>query len=212
MPVSISPSTPRTERPAARRVDAEDVPALAAMLARAFFDDPVAIWTCRSEQLRPRVLERFHATRMRQLLAEREIWTTPALQSAALWASPKRWRTTPRQDLEIARISLMHPRMFLRGPLIGAGFFGIERRHPHQPPHWYLAVLGTDPAAQGQGHGSAVLAPVLDQCDADGTAAYLESSKERNIDFYARHGFRVTAELRMPRGPKLWAMWRDPRG
>jgi ribosomal protein S18 acetylase RimI-like enzyme len=207
--MSISPAT----RPhlAPRRVTAEDVPALAEMLARAFFDDPVAIWTCRSDRLRPRVLERFNAARLRHLLDDREIWTTPTLASAALWAPPKRWRTTPRQDLEIARIALMHPRMFLRGPLIGAGFLGMERRHPPDPPHWYLAVLGTDPSAQGQGLGSAVLAPVLEQCDADGVGAYLESSKERNIAFYARHGFRVTAELRMPRGPKLWAMWREPR-
>jgi ribosomal protein S18 acetylase RimI-like enzyme len=197
---------------ATRRVTAEDVPELARMLARAFFDDPVAIWTCRSDRLRPRVLERFHAARLRQLLADQEIWTTQTLTSAALWAPPQRWRTTARQDLEIARISLMHPRMFVRGPLIGAGFLGMERKHPHHPSHWYLAVLGTEPAAQGQGLGSAVLAPVLEQCDADGVGAYVESSKERNIDFYARHGFRLTAELRMPRGPKLWAMWREARG
>ena len=72
-------------------------------------------------------------------------------------------------------------------------------------------MLGTEPASQGQGLGSAVLGPVLEQCDADGVGAYLESSKERNIDFYARHGFRVTDELRLLRGPRMWGMWRDPR-
>jgi len=107
---------------------------------------------------------------------------------------------------------VLHPRLLARAPLIASGLVGVERRHPHQPPHWYLAVLGTDPPAQGQGLGSAVLAPVLAQCDADGVGAYLESSKERNIAFYARHGFRVTEELRLPRGPRVWAMWRDARG
>jgi ribosomal protein S18 acetylase RimI-like enzyme len=197
--------------PAARRVTERDVPTLAQMLARSFFDDPVAIWSCPSSRLRPRVLERFHAARMRHLLASQEVWATSELSSAALWAPPKRWRTTPRQDLELARI-MAHPRLLARGPLIAAGLFGLERKHPHLPPHWYLAVLGTDPSAQGQGCGSAVLRPVLEQCDADGVGAYLESSKERNIAFYARHGFRVTAELRLPRGPLMWAMWRDARG
>jgi ribosomal protein S18 acetylase RimI-like enzyme len=87
----------------------------------------------------------------------------------------------------------------------------MERAHPRSPPHWYLAVLGTEPELQGRGLGSAVLAPVLEQADRDGVAAYLESSKESNIAFYARHGFRVSGEVRLPRGPKLWPMWRDPR-
>ncbi len=53
--------------------------------------------------------------------------------------------------------------------------------------------------------------PMLQRCDDEGVGAYLESSKERNVAFYGRHGFRVTRELRFPRGPRLWLMWRDPR-
>jgi GNAT superfamily N-acetyltransferase len=178
------------------------------MLARAFLDDPVAAWSCRPDALRPAVLERFHATRLRQLIPEGEVWTTPDLTCAALWAPPERWKTTPRQDAALARC-LLRPRLIARAPTITIGLLRVERRHPRQPPHWYLAVLGTDPAAQGRGLGSAVLRGVLEQCDADGIGAYLESSKERNIDFYARHGFRVTAELPLPRGPRIWSMWRD---
>ena len=196
--------------PAARRATAADVPALAKALARAFLDDPVAIWSCRPDALRPRMLERFHGTRLRQLLGHEEVWTDPELRGAALWAPPQQWRESPRQDLEIARC-LLHPRLIWRMPLLARGFGGMELAHPREPPHWYLAVLGTDPAAQGQGLGSAALAPVLERCDADGVGAYLESSKERNIAFYSRHGFRVTREIQLPRGPKMWAMWRDPR-
>ncbi len=193
-----------------RRASAADISTLASSLARAFLDDPVAIWSCRPDSLRPKVLERFHGTRLRQLLGRDEIWTDPELRSAALWAPPRQWRESPRQDLEIARC-LLHPRLIWRMPLLARGFGGMELAHPREPPHWYLAVLGTDPAAQGQGLGSAVLGPVLERCDADGVGAYLESSKERNIAFYARHGFRVTREIQLPRGPKMWAMWRDPR-
>ena len=87
----------------------------------------------------------------------------------------------------------------------------IERRHPAEP-HLYLSVLGTDPERQGGGIGSALLAPVLERCDAGGVAAYLESSKESNVGFYARHGFEVTERMELPDGPPLWLMWRDPRG
>ena len=54
--------------------------------------------------------------------------------------------------------------------------------------------------------------PVLELCERDGVPAYLESSKERNIDFYARFGFRVRDEVKLPAGPKMWPMWRDPAG
>ncbi|HEX3691933.1 MAG TPA: GNAT family N-acetyltransferase [Solirubrobacteraceae bacterium] len=192
-----------------RRATAADVPTLAAVLARAFLDDPVAIWSCRPDRLRPRMLERFHGTRLRQLLTHDEVWTDAEGRCAALWAPPGQWRESPRQDMEIARC-LLHPRLIWRMPLLARGFGGMELAHPREPPHWYLAVLGTDPPAQGQGLGSAALAAVLERCDADGVGAYLESSKERNIAFYARHGFRVTRELQLPRGPTMWAMWREP--
>jgi ribosomal protein S18 acetylase RimI-like enzyme len=193
-----------------RRATHADLPALAKALARAFEDDPVAAWSCKPSHLRLRTLERFNELRLRQLIAHEEIWTAPELNCAALWAPPKRWHGNPRDDLMLARC-LLHPHLAWRLPLIAAGFAGMEAAHPKGPPHWYLAVLGTDPSAQGQGLGSAAMQPVLERCDEDGVGAYLESSKERNIDFYARHGFRVTRELRLPRGPKMWAMWRDPR-
>jgi GNAT superfamily N-acetyltransferase len=181
------------------------------MLTRAFFDDPVTSWVCRPDRLRPRTLERFFGARLRQLGKHGEIWTTDELTAAAVWAPPERWRTTPGDDVELARC-LLHPRLVWRLPMVTHGLLGMERKHPHRPPHWYLAILGTDPPAQGQGLGSAMLRPALEECDRDGVPAYLESSKERNIDFYGRHGFRVTDELQLPRGPRIWPMWRDPRG
>jgi ribosomal protein S18 acetylase RimI-like enzyme len=170
----------------------------------------VARWSCPPDGLRLGMLERFNSTRLGQLLAHDEVWSTPELSCVALWAPPRRWKTSAREDMQLARC-LLHPRLIGRMPLILTGLLGMERRHPREVPHWYLAVLGTDPSAQGQGLGSAVLQPVLERCDTDGVGAYLESSKERNIDFYARHGFRVTGEIRLPRGPTMWPMWRDPR-
>ena len=193
-----------------RRAGAGDVPALAAMLARAFADDPIARWSCPRGDLRPDVLEGFHGARAHQLVRDGEVWMSADGASAALWADPGHWKTSVRDDLELAA-SMRDPRLWRRAPLVGYGLLGLEGHHPPQPPHWYLAVLGTDPAAQGRGLGSAVLAPVLEGCDRDGIDAYLVSSKERNIDFYARFGFRVTREVRLPRGPRAWLMWRDAR-
>jgi GNAT superfamily N-acetyltransferase len=199
-----------SDAPVVRRATAQDIPALARMLARAFVDDPVASWAWRPDGLRLGALERFQAIRMRQLIAGEEIWTTDDLTCAALWAPPRRWHMTLRETAMLAPCFL-HPRLFVRMPVVALGWEKLERAHPRRPPHFYLAVLGTEPGAQGRGLGSAVLGAVLEQCDRDGIGAYLESSKERNIDFYARHGFRVREELRLLRGPRMWKMWRDPR-
>jgi ribosomal protein S18 acetylase RimI-like enzyme len=196
--------------PPVRRATAADVPELARMLARAFFDDPVAEWAWRDDASRPRALERFQAIRAQQLLADQEVWTTDDHSAAALWAPPLRWKKTLLQDAAFTRCFL-HPRLIARMPLVTAGWIAMERGHPHHPAHYYLALLGTDPAQQGRGLGSALLRAVLEQCDRDGVGAFLECSKERNVDFYARHGFRVTETVRLLRGPCMWKMWREPR-
>jgi len=87
----------------------------------------------------------------------------------------------------------------------------IDSLHPREP-HWYLATLGTDPRFQGTGVGSALLASTLARVDEEGTPAYLESSKARNVPLYARFGFEVIEELRSKAGrPPMWRMWREPR-
>jgi GNAT superfamily N-acetyltransferase len=195
---------------APRRARSEELPELARMLARAFHEDPVAGWACRPDDLRTRVLERLFGMRLRDIHPQGEIWTDDDLHSVAVWAAPDQWHTTVRQDIAYAT-SLLHPRLALRMPMVITGMLGAQKLHPAEPPHWYLAILGTDPAAQGGGLGSAMMQPILEECDRDGVGAYLESSKEQNLDFYARHGFRVTSERDLPRGPRLWPMWREPR-
>ena len=71
---------------------------------------------------------------------------------------------------------------------------------------------GTAVDQQGKGVGGALMRPVLEHCDAEGIPCYLESSKERNLPFYRRHGFEVVEEVRLPDdGPLLWTMWREPK-
>jgi len=182
--------------------------ALGRALAAAFYDDPIMCWLFPSPRRRPIYAARFFELRARQLLPDEDVYTTDGILGGALWAVPDKWRVTGRAILDLLRA--IGPGLGPRLPIALAGLSRIEHRHPEEP-HYYLAVLGTVPESQGQGIGSKLLAPVLERCDRDGVGAYLESSKERNIAFYARHGFRVTDVVRMPMGPPVWLMWRDPR-
>ena len=71
-------------------------------------------------------------------------------------------------------------------------------------------MLGSDPLFQRMGAGTAVLAPVLERCDAEGLPAYLETQKEENIAYYARHRFELVQKLDVPPCPPVWTLLRNP--
>jgi GNAT superfamily N-acetyltransferase len=98
-----------------------------------------------------------------------------------------------------------------RSRLAARALAALYDHHP-QEPHWYLLYVGVTPASQGSGVGSAVMQPVLDQCDREHLPAYLEATCERNRALYRRHGFIDRDLLPLPDGgPPMYPMWRDPR-
>ncbi len=196
--------------PEVRAATAEDLPAVGRALARAFTDDPVFRHLVPSDDRWGRHAARYFQADTANRLRLGATYTTASVQGAALWAPPGRWRPTVAS---VAREAPAALRLF--GPRTVRGLrvlAQVEKAHPREPEHWYLAVLGTDPDQQGKGVGSALLAPVLDRCDAEGVPAYLESSKEANIAFYARHGFDLRDPIVIPDGPTIHPMWREPRG
>jgi GNAT superfamily N-acetyltransferase len=141
-----------------------------------------------------------------------EVYTTDDHAGAALWLPPGNDAPAPFEVICLAaRMALLFPRAgraLWRAP----GLAGFLNAHRPREPHYFLALLGTDPARQGHGIGSAMLSSQLRRCDAEGFPAYLESSNRRNLALYARHGFEVIKELRLRGdGPSTWLMWREPK-
>lgn len=82
--------------------------------------------------------------------------------------------------------------------------------HPAEP-HWYLSLMGVDPARQGTGHGSALLRHALAVCDADGMPAYLEATSPANLSLYQRHGFQTLGRIESRGSPPMFPMFREPQ-
>jgi GNAT superfamily N-acetyltransferase len=193
----------------ARQATDDDISPLAASLARAFGDDPVMTWLFGDHAGRREArLRRFFGHEAKRHRKHGEVLTTDDRVGASFWDPPDGWRTSTAELLR--SVPIIAPAVGPRIPRALRGFKLIEAAHP-RTPHWYLAVVGTDPPAQGKGVGARLLQPVLDRCDREGIGAYLESSKERNVPYYQRFGFTVTGEIPLPDGPKIWAMWRDPQ-
>jgi GNAT superfamily N-acetyltransferase len=86
----------------------------------------------------------------------------------------------------------------------------MDSSHPAEP-HWYLPMIGVDPAKQGNGYGSALLKRALERCDGEGKLAYLESSSPKSIPLYQRHGFELLGTIQVGSSPPLFPMLRKPR-
>ena len=193
------------------RADSGDAATLGAALADAFRDDPVIGWLIPFDvEDRDRRLLTFFTSMARSYLRRnKNVYAAGAALGAALWSAPGSWALPMT---EVARESAAAVRAF--GTNLGRALrvqLEVESGHPKDPSHWYLAYLGVRGDHQGQGIGAAMLREVLDDADTRGVPAYLESSNEKNLTIYERHGFRVTSSYSaLGKGPTIWRMWRDP--
>lgn len=196
------PDNGRTMATAApvRRATREDIPVLAAVLARAFAADPFFRFLAgdapeRSQRMRDgwTGILRFASAGLTQT------WTTDDLAGAAIWIPPGRG---PSSAVDQLRLVPVYGRLigWLRLRQTGSAIDALdERRRIHAPgDHYYLSALGVDPDRQGEGIGSALLGPVLAEADARGLPCYLETATGRNVLLYERHGFEVIEELVLP--------------
>jgi GNAT superfamily N-acetyltransferase len=196
-------------RPAARA----DIGGLSRTLGRAFLDDPVMSWMLPDTDLRRRKLHHLFASLTRYHHLSRggvEVaLDCDDIGAAALWDPPGQWRQTHGEQLRAMPGLLWAFGTSLRKGLAAEEL--MQRAHPEEP-HWYLAIIGSDPTVRGKGFGNALMSSRLDRCDAEHAPAYLESSNPDNVPYYERFGFEVTGELKLPDGgPSLIPMWRRPR-
>lgn len=196
----------------ARPATPADLPGIADALALSFQDDPVMTWIFGEDTERSlKHIRSFFRHEGARHLRNPYVFTTEGYDGGSYWDPPGKWKTGARDFVGMALPMLRGVNRRIPRALTGLG--RMDKVHEAQPPdHYYLAVLGTRPDRQGKGIGSELMRPVLDRCDELGIGAYLESSKERNVPFYRRHGFEVVEEIEFSKGgPTLWAMWRDPR-
>ena len=125
--------------------------------------------------------------------------------AAAFWLPPG------VEPDEGALISLLQSTVPESGQETVFGVFEEMGRFHPEVPHWYLPLIGTDPALQGRGHGSALLRHTLSSCDADRMPAYLEATSARNVPFYRRHGFEAIGTIQLGASPPITPMLRKPR-
>ena len=191
-----------------RAATLDDLSQLASVLAEAFREDPFHRWLLPTEAEWSRNSERLWKAALVPRIRDATVFTTDEIEGVALWYSPERGQASAIEAAKMVAVTL--PVLWRRFFLVARGTRQMEASHP-ESPHWYLFSLGTAPAHRGKGIGSALLEPVLDRCDSEEIPAYLESTNEKNIPLYQRHGFEIQGEIHLPKGPTIWPMLRRAR-
>lgn len=188
----------------------QEVSGVAETLAGAFFDDPVWGWAFPDPTVRKRQHEAFFRFLIGGALEHQWVWTTPAHEAATVWLPPGCPEVADADAPRLAR--LLEDLVGERAALILEVFDRFDAAHPHERDHYYLSLLGTHPDHRGGGIGMRLLRANLDQVDAAGMPAYLESTNPANVGRYESVGFFVCGSFELPAdGPSVTTMWREPR-
>ena len=192
-----------------RRATMDDLETATSIFSAAFSDDPVTSWIVRDDGRRDEGFRRLFHMEMKHLYIEPG-WTFLGDGCASAWTPPGHKSATMSFWTELSvRWTIFQATGLSRFRRAAETERAMGAAHPKEP-HAYLALLGVDPAYQGQGLGSAILAASLEQVDALGAPAYLENSNPRNTPLYLRHGFKPGDEIRAtPDAPPMLALWRD---
>jgi ribosomal protein S18 acetylase RimI-like enzyme len=190
-------------RPLVRPVPETDEASAVDTIVLAFAADPVARWTWPGAHAYLAAMPRFVRAFGGNAFVHGSACCTEA--GAALWLPPG---VHPDEETmgEVMQSTVSESKRDEGSSL----FEQMARYHPEEP-HWYLPLIGVDPARQGNGHGDALLAHVLAQSDREGTPAYLESTNPRNISLYLRHGFVVLGKIQAGSSPPITPMLRRVR-
>ena len=197
-PQSSDTSPVREARP-------EDGIAIAAMLANAFFDDALMSYIFPDPGTRSERLAIFYSILFRGACDHGAVYTTPGNEAAALWRGPGHSRLSLLELLGEGGDWLRAARGDLpRALSVG---MAIDAQHP-EAAHWYLQVVGCEPAHQGKGYASAVIKAGIARASAEHLPCYLETAVPRNVGLYERLGFAVTRQWTIGTGMEFYGMWR----
>ena len=183
----------------------------AAVLARALHCDPMMVYLLPDPDRRARLLPRFLGALQRYCLRYGTVMVEQGLSGVACWLPPGATEVSVGRMARTGMLSAAAPLGIggLRRLLTLTSAMERDHHRGMREPHWYLWLLGTEPSQVRRGIGGALLRPVLARADAEQVPCYLETHSERNLRFYAGHGFAPHVEG-VAGGVRYWGLRRLP--
>lgn len=185
-----------------------DIDAVLACLTSAFAEDPITGFLLQAGPGYQERLTRFFSLLLRArialgmpVLVARGV---DRIQGAAMGnvAAPRPWPDELEQEWTDLESTI--PGFRQRAET----YDGIAEASRPAAPHYYLGVIGTDPALRGRGIGRQLLQSfcALSAADRASAGVYLETANPSNVPFYERAGFVVTGQGQLG-DATLWCLF-----
>ena len=189
--------------------------AAGALLARAFFDDPLTAHLFPDESERARDAPEMFGVLARYDILFGRVDRVGDFDAVATWLMPGEIAESAEKLAQAGFDQLANKIGTAPLERLEAFYSVVEEAHMRAAPepHWYLRLLGVDPGRQRQGLGGLLLAYGLARADESGRPCFLETFAERNVPFYLRHGFQlVLDEVEPNSGIRYWGLHRPALG
>jgi ribosomal protein S18 acetylase RimI-like enzyme len=173
-----------------------------ATVVDAFADDPVERWLWPERKSYEETFPKFVAAFGGRALEQGSAWGLDGGGAVAMWLPPN--VSADEEELVAILRDSISPEQ------LEDTFAVLEQMSAAHPSyvHWYLPWLAVDPARQGEGLGSTLLAHGLRIVDAEHLPAFLETPNPRTVPLYERHGFEVVATAQAGSCPPITSMLR----
>lgn len=196
----------------ARQATEADLDAIAETMALALNESPVWTWAFPDPAARVRAQRGIWRYCFAAALEYGWAWQLENCAAAALWIPPGKPEMPP--EAAVAFGPYLDQLLGADAARVKDMFARFASAHPAQRgPHYYLNLLATHPDHAGRGLGQALLADNLARIDAEGAAAFLETTNpDVNVSLYERFGFVLEGRFPISEGGlEVAQMWRDPR-
>ena len=188
----------------------------AAMVARAFQDNSLSVHFFPDvSKRRDKLPYIFQFMISCGLLYGEAYATSPNLEGVAVWLPSEKARMTRRGDIGNEGLSRLFKVERETAAKWGSFDDYVSSMHERLVPfkHWYLQLLGVDPACQGKGYGGTLLKAMFARIDKERLPCFLETDEKRDVSFYQHYGFKVVEEGIVPGSEvTIWAMLRHKSG
>ena len=175
-------------------------------LALAFSSDPLLRWMFPSSDSYLANITKIFDVFAGNSIGGETCLITSSFEGVAMWLAPGVEADEDAVSDTFARI--FSPKFL---PKVNEILATMESYHPHDDNCWYLPLIGVDPGHQNKGVGAALMEHMTEKLDNESAIAYLESSNQKNISLYLRHGFEVIGEIQIYDSPIVTPMIRKCR-